>query len=205
MTTDHIDLQRLNAARPSAPARLIAAALTPGNVVGALTLFVAIRHSRSMSAGVGWAVLTLVLVVGFPYLILFRALRSGRADDRQVVKRSQRPALMLAALACVGAALVVLALLGAPRELVVLIIAMAAGLAAMTAVTLLWKASMHLAVAAGAVAIAGLETPIAWLTGLLLPVLAWARWRDGRHSPAQLGGGAIIGALVAAAVYAGFS
>lgn len=201
MTDDLLDLERLGAARPSAPARIIAGALTPGNVVAALTLFVAIRHSPAVLAGVGWAALTLLLVVGVPYLILFRAMRSGRADDRQVVKRSQRPALMAAALCCVAAALVVLTLLGAPWPLIALIIAMAGGLAAMTVVTLKWKASMHLAVAAGAVAIAALETSAGWTTTLFLPLLAWARWRDGRHSAAQLAGGGVIGAVAAATIY----
>lgn len=201
MTHDAADLDRLAAAKSSRSSRLIAAILTPGNVVGALTVFVAVRHSPSVLAGVGWAALTLLLVVGVPYLILFRALRSGRADDRQVVRRSQRPALMLAALSCVAVALAALALLGAPRQLITLVIAMAAGLAAMTVVTLRWKASMHLAVAAGAVAICGLETPAGWISALLLPLIAWARWRDGRHSAAQLLAGAGIGFVSAATIY----
>ena len=201
MTHDTSDLDRLGAVTPSTPARLIAAVLTPGNVVAAVTLFVAIRHSSSVLAGIGWAALTLLLVVGVPYLILFRAMRTGRADDRQVVRRSQRPALMLAALACVAVALTVLALLGAPRQLIVVIVAMAGGLAALTLVTLRWKASMHMAVAAGAVAIAGIETPLGWTTALLLPLIGWARWRDGRHSVGQLIGGAVIGALAAASIY----
>lgn len=201
MTNDLIDIERLNSARPSTVARVIAAVLTPANVVAALTLFVAVRHSPTVLEGVGWAVLTLLLVVGVPYLILFRAMRAGRADDRQVVKRSQRPALMAAALGCVAAALVLLALLGAPWPLIALIVAMAGGLAAMTVVTLVWKASMHMAVAAGSVAIVGLETSAGWATGLLLLPLAWARWRDGRHSAAQLAGGAAIGALAAATIY----
>jgi membrane-associated phospholipid phosphatase len=58
-----------------------------------------------------------------------------------------------------------------------------------------------MAVAAGAVAIAGLETPLGWTTALLLPLIGWARWRDGRHSVGQLIGGAIIGALAAATIY----
>lgn len=201
MTHDAADLDRLAAVKPSRSARLIAAILTPGNVVGALSVFVAVRHSPSVLAGFGWAVLTLLLVVGVPYFILFRALRSGRADDRQVVRRSQRPALMLAALSCVAVALAALALLGAPRQLITLVIALAAGLAVMTVVTLRWKASMHLAVAAGAVAICGLETPAGWISALLLPLIAWARWRDGRHSAAQLLAGAGIGFVSAATVY----
>ena len=108
---------------------------------------------------------------------------------------------MAAALGCVAAALALLVVVGAPRALVVLVLAQAGGLAAMTAVTLRWKASMHLAVAAGAVAIAAMEVPVCAMTALLLPLLGWARWRDGRHSLAQLAGGAAVGASTAVAIY----
>ncbi len=198
---DRADLDRLGSRRPSLAARFIAGALTPALVVSALTRFVAIRHSPGWSAGVGWACATVLLVVGAPYLVLFRALHLGVVDDRQVVRRSQRPALMAAALGCVAAALALLVVVGAPRALVVLVLAQAGGLAAMTAVTLRWKASMHLAVAAGAVAIAAMEVPVCAMTALLLPLLGWARWRDGRHSLAQLAGGAAVGASTAVAIY----
>lgn len=95
-----------------------------------------------------------------------------------------------------------LAFAGAPRPLVALIVAMLAGLGAMGAVTLAWKASMHLAVASGAVAVLTIENHLAGaIAALALPVLAWARWRDGRHSIAQLIGGGIIGATVAVTAF----
>ena len=47
-----------------------------------------------------------------------------------------------------------------------------------------------------------IENPTAGLiAAVVLPVLAWSRWRDGRHSLAQLIGGGIIGAAAAAGVY----
>ena len=202
MIPDADDFARREAARPSRAARLIAGALTPANVITGLLVFVAWRHTPDGYHAAALTVLTIALVVGLPYLILFRALRLGRADDRQVVRRSQRPALMVAALGCVVGALAALTYLGAPQELVALVVAMAGGLAAMTLITLRSKASMHMAVAAGAVAIAILETPAGWLTLLLLPPIAWARWRDGRHSPGQLATGALVGALAAASIYA---
>ena len=69
--------------------------------------------------------------------------------------------------------------------------------------TLVAKASMHLAVAAGAVAVVLVEQPVlgAALSLLLVPI-AWARHRDGRHSVGQLVAGALIGGVTAFVVYA---
>lgn len=184
-------------------ARVVAGVFTPANVVLAVMAYVALRHSGSAIEAFGWWTLTLVLVVGLPYGILFRALRVGRVDDRQVVRRSQRPWLFVMALACVAGALGALALAGAPREVVVLVVAMAAGLAAMLVVTLVTKASMHLAVASGAVAVVLVEQPgVGAALALLLVPIGWARWRDGRHSVRQLVLGAGIGGFAAFAVYA---
>lgn len=72
----------------------------------------------------------------------------------------------------------------------------------MTLITLRSKASMHMAVAAGAVAIAILDETPSSSTLLLLPPIAWARWHNSRHSPGQLATGALVGALAAASIYA---
>ena len=61
---------------------------------------------------------------------------------------------------------------------------------------------MHLAVASGAVAVLALENRLAGaFAALFLPLIAWARWREGRHSVSQLLGGALIGAAAAGVVY----
>lgn len=202
MTADLDDLHRLSQITPNRAARWIAGALTPANVVLALMAYISIKYSDTLLQGIAWWVVALTLVVGVPYLILFRALRRGKIDDRQVVRRSQRPALFAAAAAAVAAALLILFLAGAPQPLVWLIFAMLCGLAAMGLTTTVWKASMHMAVAAGVVAVLFIEQPVAGaVSSLALPVLAWARWRDGRHSAAQLAGGLVIGAAVAGIVY----
>ncbi len=199
---DDRDLARLADAQTTPAARWIAGALTPANVVLALMAYLSVKYADSLPAAAAWWLAALVLVVGVPYLILYRALRKGTASDRQVVQRSQRPVLMASAATAVTIALVVLYVAGAPKPLVWLILAMICGLVAMALTTLVWKASMHLAVAAGAVAVLAIENNVAGLVAaLFLPLLAWARWRDGRHSMAQLVGGAVIGSVVAGVVY----
>jgi hypothetical protein len=120
-----------------------------------------------------------------------------------VVRRSQRPWLFVMALACVAAALSLLVLAGAPSQVVALIVSMGAGLAAMLLATLVAKASMHLAVAAGAVAVVAVEQPLVGVVlSLLLVPVAWARHRDGRHSVGQLVAGGLIGGVTAFVLYA---
>lgn len=202
MNNDLEDLARLERARDSRSARLIAGALTPANVVLALMAYLSVKYSSTIAGAMAWWATALLLVIGPPYLILFRALRTGRVDDRQVVRGSQRPALMISAACAVTLALLVLYLISAPRPLVWLILAMICGLVVMAAVTHFWKASMHLAVGAGVVAVLSLENLMAGLVAAAaLPILGWARWRDGRHSLMQLIGGAAIGACVAGLVY----
>jgi hypothetical protein len=199
---DDRDLARLADAQTTPAARWIAGALTPANVVLALMAYLSVKYADSLPAAAAWWLAALVLVVGVPYLILYRALRKGTASDRQVVQRSQRPVLMASAATAVTIALVVLYVVSAPKPLVWLILAMICGLVAMALTTLVWKASMHLAVAVGAVAVLAIENNVAGLVAaLFLPLLAWARWRDGRHSMAQLVGGAVIGSVVAGVVY----
>jgi hypothetical protein len=180
----------------------VAGALTPANVVLAITAYVAVRHSTTLAAAARWWVVTLALAVGVPYALLVRAMRTGRADDRQLVRRSQRPRLLGGAAVAVAGAVLVLQVAGAPRQVVALVLAMLCGLVVIGVTTLVWKASMHLSVAAGACAVLLLEQPTAGVAALaVLPVLAWARWRDGRHSWPQLAGGAVIGGAVAGVVY----
>lgn len=201
---DAQDVARLDAAAqdPSVVARWVAGVFTPANVVLAVMAYVAVRHSASVVEAALWWLVTLLLVVALPYAILFRALRGGRVDDRQVVRRSQRPWLFVMALVCVAAALALLALAGAPSQVVALIVSMGAGLAAMLLATLVAKASMHLAVAAGAVAVVAVEQPLVGaVVSLVLIPIAWARHRDGRHSVGQLVAGAVIGGVTAFVVY----
>jgi membrane-associated phospholipid phosphatase len=98
--------------------------------------------------------------------------------------------------------LAILAVRGAPRELVALVAALAVGLASSLAVTLVWKISIHVAVVTGAVVILGLVFGPAYLA--LLPAVAlvgWARAAVGDHTPTQVAAGALLGGTVAAVVF----
>ena len=105
-------------------------------------------------------------------------------------------------MASVLVGLAILAVRGAPRELVALVAALAVGLASSLAVTLVWKISIHVAVVTGAIVILGLVFGAAYLA--LLPAVAlagWSRVAVGDHTPPQVGAGAVLGGAVAAIIF----
>ena len=96
---------------------------------------------------------------------------------------------------------ILIATLGAPRELIALVVAMEVGLIISLAITFFWKMSIHVASVAGAIVIPGLIFGIQF--AVLAPIVAlvgWARVELGVHSPGQVMVGAAIGSLVAALV-----
>ncbi len=134
------------------------------------------------------------LVAGYVFLLR----RRSRVGDFWISSRTERlvPALVL--LSAFAALLGTLALLGAPGILLATTLSMGLASAFVAAITLLWKASAHAAVA-GHAAAAGLLVlgPAGLIFVLVLPVVLWARITAGAHTPAQALAGAGIGAAFA--------
>jgi hypothetical protein len=163
-------------------------------------LYVAVAFSEAGPLGALFYTVPELLAAGLVagYLLLMR--RSRRVSDFWISSRAERivPAVVLLS-AFVGL-LFALYLLGAPETLFRLTLSMGLASAAVAAVTLLWKASAHSAVA-GHAAAAGFLVLGAWgLVFLLaLPLVLWARVVLGAHTPAQALAGAAGGAAFAAA------
>ncbi len=100
-----------------------------------------------------------------------------------------------------GSVLVGVALMlvfNAPRELLALMGAMVAGLIVTLAVTLVWKISVHAAVAGGTVVILALVFgPVLNVLWLATAAVAWSRVELRDHTRAQAVAGMICGAAVA--------
>ena len=199
----HPDVLRLAAARPSRAADLVSAVTDPAVLVLAVLLLDAARFSASWAAAAGWAALSALFCVGLPLLVLAVLVGRGLVLDRQVVVREQRRLPLALAATSLVVGLVLLALLGAPQQLVNLLVGMVTGLAAMAAVSHWHKASFHVAVAAGIAVHLGL-TLAWWAAAAMVPVIAvigWARVRRGRHTRGQVVLGLVVGTLSALVVY----
>lgn len=199
---DHPDLARLQARPRSVLADAVAVVLDP-----TMTLFtgllVTILHGMwpHALAGLGWVALAALFVVVSPLAVLEVCVRRGWVSDLQVVRREERvkPLGLVIAMVLLGLALLVG--LQAPAVLLAFVTSVLVGLVAMTAISVRYKASFHSGVLAAMGSVVAVE--VGWWTVAvslpLLGLLAWARWRAGRHSTGQV----VVGALLCAVLVGG--
>jgi len=182
-------------------ARAVTELLAPANLAVAQLLLVS-WHSSPGLTGLSWGLLTATFCGLIPYGIVVVGVRRGRWTDRHIRVRQQRPVPFLVAIASFLAGLALLVALGAPQELIALVLAMLTCLAATLLVTLWWKLSLHTAAASGTVAILVLTFgPLLILALPAVGLVAWARIRLGDHTLTQTLAGAALGGLVAATVF----
>lgn len=203
MAGQHPDLARLAAAERSRAADTVAHLADPMALVPLVLLVVALQATTSVLVGLGWALLASLFCAVVPYAVLQALLRRGHVTDRHVVVREQRRKPLLGALVSVLLGVGALIALRAPAPITALVVAMLAGLALMTLVSLAYKASFHAAVLSGVSAVVALNVGPVWALPLvpLLVLVGWARIRAGRHTLAQVLVGTLLGAAAALAVY----
>ncbi|GGS77961.1 hypothetical protein GCM10010156_40960 [Planobispora rosea] len=157
--------------------------------------------------GAGWGLMASALCGGVPAGVIMAGVRAGRLDSHHLVDRASRTRPLLVAMVAVIAALVLLAVLDAPRLLVATVTAMLAALALTVPITLRWKISFHAAVSAGTVVLLAHVLPaVPTLTAgaLLVALICWARVRLEHHTWAQVAAGVVSGAGSAWATLAAF-
>jgi membrane-associated phospholipid phosphatase len=181
----------------SGTARLLTNVLNPFFVFTALYVLVALSEASTALQTilfVGAELTAATFVAG--YVSLLR--RRRRVGDFWISARAERLAPALILLAAFAALLIALALLGAPKALFLTTLSMGLGAAAVAAVSFVWKASAHSAVAGHATA-AGLLVlgPLGLIFVPVLPAVLWSRVASGAHTPAQVFAGAGVGAAFA--------
>lgn len=183
-------------------AALLTNCFAPAHLVIGLLLIVGAASHPSSHRGLAWGAIAAFLVGVLPYAWVLHAVRRGRFTSHHIPDRTQRMLPLAIAAAAVVVGLVTLALLGAPRPLVALIVAMLAGLAVTTAITRHWKISLHTGVAAGTATILAIVFgPALLTTGVIVAAIGWSRVHLRDHTPPQVILGALVGALVAATVF----
>ena len=154
-------------------------------------------------AGLGWGLLAAVFTAVLPTLFIAAGVRRGLWSDRNVGAR--RPRLMVLAFiaASVAAGLALMLVFGAPRLLTGYLAFMLASVAVLALVTVVWKISIHCAVASGSVAILALSFgPLVLPAYAVVALLGWSRVAVRDHTVAQVVAGAVLGAGAAALAYA---
>ncbi len=178
-------------------AHLLTNVLNPFFVFTALYVLVVFSETNSALQAVlfvGAELAAATLVAGYVSLLQ----RRRRVGDFWISARAERLAPALVLLAAFAALLAALALLGAPEALFLTTLSMGLGAAAVAAVTSLWKASAHSAVAGHAATVGLLILgPLGLIFVPVLPAVLWSRVASGAHTPAQVIAGAGAGAAFA--------
>ncbi len=184
-------------------ARIITELTAPAPVLVALLLVVGAVSAPSLLSGLGWGLLAATFFSIAPFAGIVWAVVAGRVTDHHVSQRAQRPVIICLSLASFAAGYTTLRLGGAPSTLLDVMIALLAAAVVCLLVTLSWKMSMHMAVAAcAAVLLQTVAGAAAWVGLPVLLLIAWSRIRLQDHTPAQTIAGAVTGALVSGTVYA---
>jgi hypothetical protein len=181
-------------------ARRITDGLEPKNWIIAVTVLIGWKADQL--TGIGWGLLGALFAAVLPTAFIRYGMRKGRWADRNVGARRHRLIVMTFIIASVTLGVTLLAVLGAPRPVLALIVAMLTTMAVLMAITTVWKISVHCAVSAGAVAMLALAYGPLMLTGYaLVALVGWSRAELKDHTPAQAAAGAALGTLTAALTY----
>jgi membrane-associated phospholipid phosphatase len=183
------------------PAELCTDLLEPKNWL--IVTVVGIGWHADGRAGVGWGLLAALFIAVLPTAFISYGVRRGRWSDRTVAARRPRLVVLAFITASVAAGLIVLIAGGAPRLLTGYLGFMLASVAALAAITTVWKISIHCAVASGSVAILAFTYGPLVLGGYaLVALLGWSRVALKDHTVAQVAAGCVLGAGAAALAYA---
>jgi membrane-associated phospholipid phosphatase len=158
--------------------------------------------SASEGIDAAWAGLAILLCAGLPMAYIVKGVKAGKWSDHHVSRREQRAVPLLVGLASVAAASVLLIVVGAPRELLALVVSQLAGLVVMLVLSRFWKVSIHCATAGGLLGVLFVLFGAWALLGLIvLAVIAWSRVLLDAHTWAQVTVGALLGFLIGVTLF----
>lgn len=175
-------------------ARIISHVAHPALVVTLLLLSLPLRVS-----GTPWlpVLIGVLFTTGIPSLSLFVMRYHGQVSNLHVTAREQRRPLLVISLVSILIGVALLLVVNAPRVVLLDVGLVLAGLLITGAVTLMWKISIHAAVAAFAFLYAGADAVAgAHLAVVATAIVGWARIRIDHHTPAQVMAGTAVGAIV---------
>ncbi|WAP51433.1 phosphatidic acid phosphatase [Arthrobacter sp. ATA002] len=179
-------------------ARIVTETTAPTVLVGLLLLL-----QPLLSSGVTWlqGIVAAGFTVGLPFAGILWLKRRGAVTDHHVGRREQRAPILIASAASIGVGALLLILMGAPAALFGEIGGVFIGLVLCLAANLVWKLSVHSAVAAyvGLALLAPVPVFGPALALLLASATGWSRVKLGDHTPTQVLAGHLAGCVAFAA------
>ncbi|MBM0230437.1 phosphoesterase PA-phosphatase [Micromonospora sp. STR1_7] len=184
-------------------ARVATEVFAPTHLTGAMPIVIGIQSAATARIGLAWGLTAALFCSVFPASVVWLGVRRGQLTDRHVGRREQRRAPMMWGLLSVLGGIAIMVGLGAPRPLTALVVATFAIGLTLTAVNLLWKISVHAAVAAGsaAVLVSVLGPPLLLLAVPVVALIGWSRIRLRDHTPAQVVAGTGAGLVISMPIF----
>ena len=174
----------------------------PAQLISAVTrlpllaapLFIAVGAQAAGTRGILWGLLCLFRTSGLSLVYPAYLSRSGKVRDPRSIPQSERVRPLRVVAALHAAAFVIVSLLGAPAPLRAALLSYALATLLFALLTPVTNLSLHAAGVSGA-AVCLVYVFGAWgLPALLLvPLVWWARTVLGRHTPAELALGVLVG------------
>lgn len=178
-------------------AKLVTDVLSPVVLISVQLLLVPAR-AAGLLPGLLWGALAIAFVSAAPLAYILFRVRRSTLTDVHIRVREHRRLPFLVGLVTVLIGLVLLAVTGAPRDLLALVVAIVALTVAVIVITSFWKISVHAMVAAMTVGVlVTLFGPLLWLTLPGVALIGWARVALTDHTVAQVLAGAALGLGVA--------
>ena len=192
------ETQQAPASHSSRLARAVTEVSAPAVLVGVLLLLQPLLRPE-----VTWlqGIVAAAFTVGLPFCGILWLKRRGTVTDHHVGVRSQRAPILAASAVSLGLGALVLVLLDAPAVLFGEIGGVFIGLMLCMAANLVWKLSVHSAVAAyvGLALLAPVPVFGPALALLLASATGWSRIKLGDHTPSQVLAGHLAGCVAFAA------
>jgi membrane-associated phospholipid phosphatase len=185
-------------------ALFVTEAASPTLLLGLVAVVVGWQSSWPSASGLLWGTVAAFFCAALPHMILVYGVRHQRWSDRHVRVRQQHPLPLLLTTFSVAVGLLLVCLApSASADLVQVTVVMLTGAVAILTVSLFWKISIHTSVAAYSTTMFVLTFGPLWLSaGPVVAVVAWSRIRLGDHTPSQVLGGILLGAVIPIVVYA---
>jgi len=167
-----------------------------------MPLVIALHAAESVRSGLAFGGLAVAFCSAIPYAMVWLGVRRGRLTDHHIGQREQRRTPLLLGLTSVAIGLTLLAVTGAPRQLIAMV---AAGFIVGVGVTIanqFWKLSAHAAVSAGSVSVLVMVFgPVLLAGATIVALVGWSRVALGDHTTGQVLAGAAVGTTLSAVTF----
>ncbi|NGM15810.1 phosphoesterase PA-phosphatase [Verrucosispora sp. CWR15] len=180
-------------------ARVVTEVFAPALLAAVMPVVVALQTSApAVGPGLGWALVGALFCSVIPNSLIWWGVRRGRLSDHHIRVREQRRTPLAYGLLSVLVGLTLLVGFRAPRPVIAMVVVMFALGLAVTLVNLVWKLSIHAAVAAGSAAVLVIVFgPDLLLAAAGVVLVGWSRVELREHTVGQVVAGTTVGLVVA--------